>query len=92
MVASDFHSSMKPARIVITGIGLTAPNGNSLADFRRSLLTGVSGLADLAVDSDEQALDAVSLGFEHPVTAQRMTFMKKYNNDFNMLIELLDPL
>lgn len=31
-------------RIVITGIGLTAPNGNSLADFRHALLNGVSGL------------------------------------------------
>ena len=45
-----------------------------------------------AASFGRQALDAVSLGFEHPVTAQRMTFMKKYNNDFNMLIELLDPL
>jgi len=32
------------ARIVITGIGLTAPNGNDLATFRRSLLTGKSGV------------------------------------------------
>ena len=31
-------------RIVITGIGLTAPNGNNLADFRRSLLEGKSGV------------------------------------------------
>jgi 3-oxoacyl-[acyl-carrier-protein] synthase II len=31
-------------RIVITGIGLTAPNGNSLAEFRKSLLTGKSGI------------------------------------------------
>src|SRR5881394_2503335 len=35
---------MKHTRIVITGIGLTAPNGNSLAEFRRNLLTGVSGI------------------------------------------------
>lgn len=32
------------ARIVITGIGLTAPNGNNLAEFRESLLTGKSGI------------------------------------------------
>src|SRR5262245_21534775 len=32
------------SRIVITGIGLTAPNGNNLADFRKSLLTGKSGV------------------------------------------------
>ncbi len=31
-------------RIVITGVGLTAPNGNSLAEFRRSLLEGRSGV------------------------------------------------
>ncbi len=32
------------SRIVITGIGLTAPNGNSLTEFRHSLLTGKSGV------------------------------------------------
>lgn len=33
-------------RIVITGIGLTAPNGNNLAEFRHSLLNGASGVCD----------------------------------------------
>lgn len=33
-------------RIVITGIGLTAPNGNSLAEFRQSLLAGRSGVVN----------------------------------------------
>jgi len=32
-------------RIVITGIGLTAPNGNNLAAFRESLLSGRSGVS-----------------------------------------------
>ncbi|HUX48340.1 MAG TPA: beta-ketoacyl-[acyl-carrier-protein] synthase family protein [Dehalococcoidia bacterium] len=32
------------ARIVITGVGLTAPNGNNLAEFRESLLAGKSGI------------------------------------------------
>lgn len=32
------------SRIVITGIGLTAPNGNNLADFRQSLLNCRSGV------------------------------------------------
>lgn len=32
------------ARIVITGIGLTAPNGNSLPEFRQALLEKKSGL------------------------------------------------
>ena len=31
-------------RIVITGIGLTAPYGNNLAEFRASLLAGKSGV------------------------------------------------
>src|SRR6478735_5635490 len=35
---------MKHARIVITGIGLTAPNCNTLGEFRRNLLAGVSGI------------------------------------------------
>jgi 3-oxoacyl-[acyl-carrier-protein] synthase II len=32
------------ARIVITGVGLTAPNGNNLAEFRDNLLAGKSGI------------------------------------------------
>ncbi len=31
-------------RIVITGVGITAPNGDSLAAFRENLLRGVSGV------------------------------------------------
>ncbi|MCR4411830.1 MAG: beta-ketoacyl-[acyl-carrier-protein] synthase family protein [Thermoguttaceae bacterium] len=31
-------------RIVITGVGLTAPNGNTLSEFRESLLCGRSGV------------------------------------------------
>lgn len=31
-------------RIVITGVGLTAPNGNSLGEFREALLTNKSGV------------------------------------------------
>jgi len=33
-------------RIVITGIGLTAPNGNSLAEYRQNLLAGQSGVVN----------------------------------------------
>jgi len=33
-------------RIVITGVGLTAPNGNSLPEFRQALLEGRSGVTD----------------------------------------------
>ncbi|OGV48095.1 MAG: beta-ketoacyl synthase [Lentisphaerae bacterium GWF2_52_8] len=34
-------------RIVITGVGLAAPNGNSLQEFRHSLLNGVSGVSNI---------------------------------------------
>ncbi len=34
-------------RIVITGVGLTAPNGSTQAEFRRKLLEGVSGIATI---------------------------------------------
>ncbi len=34
-------------RIVITGIGLTAPNGNNLAEFRKNLLAGKSGVGTI---------------------------------------------
>jgi 3-oxoacyl-[acyl-carrier-protein] synthase II len=44
-----FKNFMKQTRIVITGIGLTAPNGNSLAEFRQNLLTGVSGVTTIEV-------------------------------------------
>jgi len=37
-------SSYVDERIVMTGIGLTAPNGNSLSEFRESLLAGRSGV------------------------------------------------
>jgi len=37
---------MIKSRIVITGIGLTAPNGNNLKEFRHNLLHGVSGVQE----------------------------------------------
>jgi 3-oxoacyl-[acyl-carrier-protein] synthase II len=36
-------------RIVITGVGLTAPNGNNLAEFRKNLLAGKSGIQRLNI-------------------------------------------
>ena len=38
---------MQHSRIVVTGIGLTAPNGNDLAEFRANLLAGVARIAKL---------------------------------------------
>ncbi len=42
---------MKPdeTRIVITGLGLTSPNGNTLADYRAALLSGKSGIRDYEI-------------------------------------------
>ena len=36
-------------RIVITGVGLTSPNGNDLASFRANLLGGVSGVSRFSI-------------------------------------------
>ncbi|MGC6423530.1 MAG: beta-ketoacyl-[acyl-carrier-protein] synthase family protein [Lentimonas sp.] len=35
---------MHQSRIVITGLGLTSPNGNSLEEYRKNLLDGVAGI------------------------------------------------
>lgn len=45
------HSNPVPDdwRIVITGIGLTSPNGNCLRDFREGLLSGRSGVQDYEI-------------------------------------------
>ena len=34
-------------RIVITGVGLAAPNGDNLADYRSNLLQGKSGITEI---------------------------------------------
>lgn len=39
------HNLPDNQRIVITGVGLTAPNGNNLAEFRAALLAGKSGVS-----------------------------------------------
>jgi 3-oxoacyl-[acyl-carrier-protein] synthase II len=36
-------------RIVITGVGLTAPNGNNLAEYRQALLRGQSGVSNYEI-------------------------------------------
>ena len=36
-------------RVVITGIGLTAPNGNTLSEFRQALLDGKSGIQEYEI-------------------------------------------
>ncbi len=39
----------RKTRVVITGVGLTAPNGNSLPEFRESLLTQKSGITETEI-------------------------------------------
>ncbi len=42
--AIPYRLFMQQSRIVITGVGLTAPNGNTLEAFRKNLLEGVAGV------------------------------------------------
>ena len=42
-------SRSEEQRIVITGVGLAAPNGNSLGEFRQNLLDGKSGVSDYEI-------------------------------------------
>src|SRR6478735_7223702 len=46
-------------RIVITGIGLTAPNGNSLPEFRDALLNGRSGVSNYDIRYVGQTLAGI---------------------------------
>ena len=49
MISHRQRSLPDHRRIVITGIGLTAPNGNSLSEFRGSLLSGRSGVTEYEI-------------------------------------------
>ena len=40
-------NSKESSRIVITGVGLTAPNGNSLSEFRNNLLSGIGRISNI---------------------------------------------
>lgn len=45
MIASSSHTNLPDSqRVVITGIGLTSPNGNSPAEYRAALLSARSGV------------------------------------------------
>ncbi len=44
LISEKAKSTMQKQRVVITGVGLTAPNANNLAEFRKNLLNGVSGI------------------------------------------------
>lgn len=50
MTATAAHNQLPDhQRIVITGVGLTAPNGNSLAEYRENLLNGRSGVSEYEI-------------------------------------------
>jgi len=44
IITEHMSNIVNDIRIVITGIGLTAPNANNLPDFRKALLEGKSGI------------------------------------------------
>lgn len=49
MISAIPENRPDSARIVLTGVGITAPNGNNLATFRENLLNGVSGITDYEI-------------------------------------------
>ncbi len=50
---------MTLSRVVITGVGLTSPNGNTLEEFRRSLLEGKGGISRIDMRYMGQVLAGV---------------------------------
>jgi 3-oxoacyl-[acyl-carrier-protein] synthase II len=53
------HQLSAAQRIVITGVGLTAPNGNNLAEFRAALLAGQSGVSKYEIRYVGQTLAGI---------------------------------
>ena len=49
ITSSDQNQLPDDQRVVITGIGLTAPNGNSPAEYRENLLAGRSGVSEYEI-------------------------------------------
>lgn len=49
MSSTDNSTNHVSDRIVITGIGLTSPNGNTLSEYRESLLNGKSGVSEYEI-------------------------------------------
>lgn len=49
MIATPRQNLPDSQRIVITGVGLTAPNGNDWKEFRESLLSGRSGVSNYEI-------------------------------------------
>ena len=49
MITNNPGSAVPGSRVVITGIGITAPNGNSLSEYRQNLLAGRSGVKDYEI-------------------------------------------
>jgi 3-oxoacyl-[acyl-carrier-protein] synthase II len=46
ILQSKLKEKSASQRIVITGVGLTSPNGNNIKEYRQNLLDGVSGISD----------------------------------------------
>ena len=49
---------MKKRRVVITGLGIVCPVGNTIAEAWRNILNGTSGIATLEnIDTDRSGCD-----------------------------------
>ena len=68
-------------RIVITGLGLTAPNGDTLADFREALLSGKSGVDRYNIRSREEKERASELLRSHVENARGESLEKLWSAD-----------
>jgi 3-oxoacyl-[acyl-carrier-protein] synthase II len=58
-------------RIVITGVGLTSPNGDTLEAYRRNLLTGVSGVSTIETRFMGRVLAGVCRFDEHKYQSKK---------------------
>ena len=73
-------------RIVLTGIGLTAPNGNTLEEFRESLLAGQSGVVDFGELGRRVGREAIGHFFSEQLINDDLSFIKQFNH--NHAVEL----
>ena len=71
MIASSAANSLPDhQRIVITGIGLTAPNGNSLSEYREALLEGLP-LLTIARHGDAHSIPPHAINYRANLLALR---------------------
>jgi len=70
---------MKKRRAVITGIGVLAPNGNSLVEYWDALIAGKSGIAPIQSFDAENLSVRIAANFL-ALTRKIIWIEKKYGN------------